>query len=120
MTAGAGSRPTGKRSGPGQARARPNTVEGSVVALDVHGEPGEPNHYKLFCVQCSVSSHGALCSKRRNIGSAQTVHFGEQEPLAFLGAWLRHGPHCVDRTAHMAFRPTLAQVQAYMAEHDWL
>ena len=90
------------------------------MVLDVNGRPGEPGFYQRYCVQCCVASHGALCGKRRNIGSAQTRHFGDKEPLAYLGAWLASGASFPDRDSHILFKPRQMEVEAYMRKMRWL
>ena len=120
---GSASHPTASRSGGRdrrQARAVVDCVEGVQVTQDTHSEVGAPDYYERFCVQCPIASHGSQCAKRRNIGIAQTAHFGAKEPLAFLGVWLRKGASCSDRVSHIACRPTLSEVEQYMREHQWL
>ena len=91
-------------------------LEGVLVAVDVHGEPGTAGHYRRYVVKCVVPEHGPACIKRRNVGEMQTRQCGEKEPLGFLGVWLQCGPLFPDRASHMRFRPSAGEVRAYLDE----
>lgn len=100
-------------------------VEGVRLITDVHGEFGQVGYYRRFRVTCPAACFGhcssrGVCSKRRGTGPAQTAHFGPLEPVAYLGVWLRQSDSCASRQSHMAFQPSVAQVQAYMIEQGWL
>ena len=117
-----GSLPRGVHDqGRDNGRVLVDCVEGMTVFEDKHGVPGTPKFYRRLYVQCSCPDrHGNKCSKRRNIGIAQTKHFGAKEPLAFLGVWLRQGNSCSGRDEHIQFQPKVGQVEEYMREHQWL
>jgi len=53
-------------------------------------------------------------AKRRNTGPSQCSRFGEAEPYAFIGAWLRAGSEYPDRDSHISFAPTVDIVQDYL------
>ncbi len=61
-------------------------MDGVAVAVEEHsGGPGRS--YRRLAVQCPVHTS---CKKRRNISAAHCKNLGENEPLWFLGAWVRY------------------------------
>ena len=73
----------------------PDFIEGQRCKVETHGTPGSRGYYKRLIVRCPLASKahsGGQCEyKKRNVGQAQTIHYGELEPVAFLGVWLREG-----------------------------
>lgn len=104
-----------------QPRPAVDTVEGVAILEDVHGVPGQPGHYRRLFARCPVASHNQpgqpACGKRRGTGPAQVSRFGQAEPLAYLGVWLREAGQFPTQKAHVAFRPAPARVQEYMTAH---
>ena len=80
--------------------------------VEVNGTAGEMGYYRRLCAKCPI--HGAGCGKRRNTGPSQCSRFGEAEPYAFIGAWLRAGSEYPDRDSHISFAPTVDIVQDYL------
>ncbi len=91
-------------------------VDGVAVAVEEHsGGPGRS--YRRLAVQCPVHTS---CKKRRNISAAHCKNLGENEPLWFLGAWVRYAEDTqCDRSSHMAFTPSLREVQRFRASGRW-
>ncbi len=98
-------------------------VEGQPVHCEVRNVPGEA-HYRRYSVRCPLSctAHAGKtpCMKRRGAGPAQCARFGDLEPIAFLGAWLKSAPRHLNRAAHVNSAPTPQQVEAYMRHRGWL
>ena len=98
------------------------TVDGQDVWLQRSGRPGQQGSYVRLCVRCPVhacGSAGMPCQKRRNVHTAQVAALGPNEPIAYLGAWLRAGPSFTDREAHLAHRPSAADTAAFFASQGW-
>jgi hypothetical protein len=95
------------------------TVEGVNVKYESHGEPGDSDHYKRIIVVCKHFSHlgHKECVRKRNVGVRQTAAFGQFEPLAFVGVWLREGHRFPSQIAHNGFTPSLQEIEAYMILH---
>ena len=88
----------------------PSEILGVRVHRDSYVSPGK--RYFRLIVNCP---YHAGCAKRRNCGARQIARFGDQEPVAFLACWLQQGAHLDNKDAHKAFRPSLAQMQVYIA-----
>ena len=72
--------------------------------------------YKRLRIDCplSCSAHfevGNTCGKYRNLGSAQTSHFGPREPEAFLIAWAESASTFKTRAAHLKHEPSLNDIR---------
>ena len=98
---------------------------GIEIVEDEHLTPGQPGHYRRLKVQCPHEHHhlpGQPCTRTRNTGAAQTVHFGEMEPAGYLAAWVRGGRELASKEAHMdrSYQPTLSEVEAAMRTEGWL
>ena len=107
-----------------ERKMRPMSVEGVQVTQEQHGQPGEVGAYQRLIVHCPCSGNihagRAPCVKKRNVGLRQTANFGQLEPYAFLGVWLRERENFASRDLHLAYVPNKASVASYMREHGWL
>ena len=97
-------------------------LEGQPVYYEAHCIMVASDHYARFDVHCPAEHHrgGIPCMKKRNTGKAQTARFGEMEPFAYLGAWLRLACSCESRKAHVDRVPSEAETCAYATEMGWL
>ena len=98
--------------------------DASAAQIDEHLEAGQPGHYKRYQVICPLCNsghrrHNMTCSKSRNIGTGQTRSFGRMEPLAYLAVWAERAEQFPSAAAHIAYRPSLADVKAYMLGRGW-
>ncbi|MCP4242821.1 MAG: hypothetical protein GY772_19890 [bacterium] len=105
------------------SRAPVREVEGRPVFLEENA--GNSGYYRRYLVRCPLASGAhaegsARCVKKRGTGFAQTRRFGQLEPVAFLGVWLRAASEFGTRAQHMAFVPPEASVEQYMREQGWL
>ncbi len=92
-------------------------VEGIHVSVDEHVPvSGHGEGYRRLIIRCPFHQG---CGKRRNTGPAQTRHFGDVEPLWFLGAWAHRGRALASRAEHMAYTPTVADVREYGESGRW-
>ncbi len=100
---------------------------------EVEGRPlffeentGSTGYYSRYVVRCPLASAEHVgagcgrCEKKRGTGASQTRAFGELEPVAFLGVWLRAASEFVTRAQHVAFGPSAASVEQYMRDRGWL
>ncbi len=101
---------------PRGARQGGMTVEGVAVTLDIHEGAAGRCGYRRLVVKCPVHPG---CKKYRNTGASQTMHFGAQEPLWYVGAWVRRALESADRAEHMAYYPSLEDVRNYSETGDW-
>ena len=69
-------------------------------------------------VKCACyHRHPGSCGKIRGRGGAQTVRYGEWEPIAYLLAWSRAGDRAVDKSSHInEVTPSGAGLGAAMRE----
>ena len=98
-------------------------LEGFYVSLEEHGEPGQLGSYRRIVVTCPHGEHRGTrpCMKKRNIGVNQSRQFGELEPFAYLGAWLKaRDSFLTTRTEHMRYMQCVDTVRAYAAAQGWL
>ncbi|MCP4242086.1 MAG: hypothetical protein GY772_16135, partial [bacterium] len=77
---------------PAAARAVVREVEGRPVFLEENA--ASSGYYRRYVVRCPLASveHAdgcGRCEKKRGTGASQTRCFGELEPVAFLGVWVR-------------------------------
>ena len=73
-----------------------------------------------FVAMCDMAHHVCLhlrCWKRRDMGRRQTAVYGDAEPLAYLGAWLRRGPETPGRMDHLQFCPAGKDVKSFVEAH---
>jgi hypothetical protein len=72
--------------------------------------------YNRLRIDCPLSgcAHfevGNTCGKYRNLGMAQTTHFGPREPEAFLIAWADSASQFKTRAAHLKHEPSLNDIR---------
>ena len=118
-----GARDDGSAKGKKRKREPVVCLDGHLVYAEVWNFATASDHYSRYEVHCPIAHHQEgrkRCVKKRNTGHRQTARFGDMEPLAYLGAWLRLGCAGDSRQAHMDRIPTDAQIDAYAAEMGWL
>lgn len=118
------------QAGPAFKRLRvdlPTEIEGRPLREQIYNEENNPNlhaPYHKLTVACPLSScrhcSDLPCSKSRVLGDAQCQNFGRIEVVGFLGRWLQKAPDFPSRAAHMRYRPSVAEVEAYLQEKDLL
>ena len=89
-------------------------MEGRPLEDKVEVVAGEVLRYlKVTCDQ----HDGCYRTRRRH--SAQTAHFGDVEPVGYLGAWLaaRFNPDRSNKREHMEYYPSVAEVEEYLRSH---
>jgi hypothetical protein len=93
----------------------PDFIDGGRLTLE---DRSATWGYVRLCLKCA--SH-PKCIKKRAIGAAQRRHFGQHEPLGYLGAWQSMGGE-VDRATHKArdFNVPLERQRQWLAENDLL
>eukprot|EP00971_Amphidinium_carterae_P348029 6490282-Amphidinium_carterae.1 len=98
----------------------PEMVEGERLYLDFNMR----ENYARVCVQCPLRSsehnHRLACKKYRGISDSQKVNFGDKEPIAYLGVWIRHARQSTTRETHVKYNPPLNLVRDYAREHGWM
>ena len=94
-----------------------------TLLQDEHLKPGQAGHYRRVAVMCPLcdSKHKRdnPCKKYRNVGAKQT-ELGPQEPVAYLAVWAANAGRFTTAAQHIAFRPSPADVKAYMLSRGWL
>ena len=87
-------------------------VEGVELTYEPHGMDGRPGSYRRLIAQCP---HHTDCGTSRvfSVRFGRLSGLGDNEPHAFLGAWLRGGRDLVDDGRHMGWKPKVKEVQAY-------
>ena len=94
-----------------------------TLLQDEHLKPGQVGHYRRVAVMCPLcdSKHKRdnPCKKYRNVGAKQT-ELGPQEPVAYLAVWAANAGRFTTAAQHIAFRPSPADVKAYMLSRGWL
>jgi hypothetical protein len=75
------------------------------------------NIYERYFLNCV---HHADCIKSRNCGAAQTSHFGEWEPIAFLAVWHTKGAHVPAGQHVEGVKPTLDEVREWLERNGKL
>jgi hypothetical protein len=81
--------------------------------------------YVRFHVKCPLrhAEHWDVskeCCKFRNVGPAQTKHFGIAEVYAYLGLFVRSANSFSDQRCHVHdFRPSVNDLKAYIDEQGW-
>ena len=89
--------------------------------VGVLGQPGAYRRLKVKCPLKGISHRGCTaCGKNRayKIGSESLL--GGEEPLAFLGLWLRKREEFPVRREHIAWKPTDNEVASYYATATWV
>ena len=90
------------------APSLPTSICGQAVRLESRMEASHGPGYVRKQVLCPY--HGDSCSKRRNCNLAEG---GDQlTVLACLKAWLVAGPRFDSKAAHVAYKPTRAEIQS--------
>ena len=64
-------------------------------------------------VRCSNPSHGPRCAKYRSV-RLEVLTFGQQAPVLYLSTWLAGANRTDLPVSHAAWRPTRADVRAYI------
>ena len=86
------------------------------ITLDEHGTPGEPGHYRRLCIKCPLAGCAHFdqrrCQRYRNMGPGQSRSLGPREAEFFLMAWADAADRHSNRTHHMRFTPSPADVRA--------
>lgn len=104
----------------------PDTIEGVPVREEVYNESGDrgPQRYHRLIVKCPLSDSmhagGAPCQKSRNMGPEQTRYFGKKEVIGYLGVWLMRASECASRADHTRYRPSAAEVEAYLVDRGMM
>ncbi len=106
----------------------PGTVlplQGSGVTVSrfpARASAGE-ERYVRYLARCPLAGTGHCgtkpCAISRNAHSKQCRNFGQWEPLAFVGCWLRAASRFENREMHMLYKPLPNEVREYMLEHGW-
>ena len=105
----------GRRRGRrGPARVGTMLLEGVELTPDGHGGAGRPGSYRRMKCKCPLHSH---CKKSRVFSEqyGRSTGLGDQEPYAYLGAWLRGRTHA-DRQvgkSHKTWNPSRDEVLEY-------
>jgi hypothetical protein len=97
--------------------ALPSMVEGVALRLEVQPYPSRGPCYIRRRVTCRNAAHGPTCGRSRNVTFVSA--FGQREVVAYLAAWLRGSFDVVrgaSRASHVAFKPSLAEVEAYVLD----
>jgi len=105
----------------------PEEIEGVRIHEEVwypeEGDHAHPPYHKLW-VRCPLYKCRHLaehdCRKARNLGEAQTRHFGRVEVVGYLGAWLSRSHDFANRAAHMKYRPSVQEIEKYLQDHGLL
>jgi len=110
-------------AGAEQAHAARSLLEGAEVYEEAHGVLGQPRSYRRLCVKCPHHrGQRRGCGKTRTfserLGQESGLH--DLEPYAFLGAWLSAHSRFEDVAAHKKYTPTVADVQSYVKDRQWL
>lgn len=99
----------------------PSMAEGVRIEQEMHIE-GLLGAYHRLIARCRLSrnSHacGLVCRKKRNLSSSTTGTFGRLGAWGYLAVWIAEAPTFASRRDHMAFRPSSAQVEAYLRQHN--
>ncbi len=113
------SAPAGDEGNPGEYLALlaaaqdpslPTSVGGEPITLSTHRGPKRKWYVRKHIV-CRVPGH-EQCSKFRNCNL--TAEGDQRQVVAYLACWLEAGPLFESRTEHMAFKPSKAEVVAYL------
>lgn len=95
-------------------------VEGARVYKETHLKLGDPGHYVRFGVRCCQHPRpgNQVCGRKRNLGAEQRL-LGEHAPVAYLGVFLKKAHEFADAEDHIRrCKPTPAEVQEYMVQHN--
>ena len=89
----------------------PIFLEGVRVVHQKSGPLEQPGSWRRYQVNCGFH---AKCSTTRNIGPKTTMHYGDLEPLGFLGQWLASANRFEDSKSHRLYKPTSDEVGEYI------
>ena len=102
-------------------------LEGVEAHEEHWGVLGQPGSYRRLCVRCLF--HGTAedpCQIHRNFGTKEgkKSRFGDDEPFAFLGAWLAEAragtpenPRFANKRKHLDWKPSTKKVREWAARH---
>ena len=103
---------------PRAAREIVAAVDGVEVVRDTNGAPGEDGYYTRVGIRCPYHTK---CTKHRNCHAAQTAHFGEMEPVAFLLSWMKKGATLPDKATHSKVEaPSVQDLELEMRAQGWI
>jgi hypothetical protein len=92
------------------SREYPRVLNGGSLKREDY-VPRRGRYGTAYCRYILTCQYHANCQKKRNTGPAQTKLLGQSEPLAYLSAWHRRGPDIASAAQHIAFNPTVHDVQ---------
>jgi hypothetical protein len=89
----------------------PTEVEGAPCRIERH----QNRHDVGLRVQCQCIGHGDGCELYRSC-KLQVATFGSKAAQYFVGTWLKAGSRFSTTAAHKAYKPTIADVRAYIQQ----